>query len=229
MGTVIVLTSGGIDSCVLAGIAGQTQTLALLHVDYRHQARQPERRAYERMIKHFQPRHSLVMEVDAFKQIDGCALVDPRVSIEHPGEFSSQLPRTYLPFGFPIFWSLAAAWAQTINAQTIYFGGAEDYGLKVPAYGKIEPAIDREVVQLFNYILQKVAPAGQKIALEMPLLNMKRPEILHLARQLKAPLDLTWSCYRGGPGACMQCYRCQARQQSFQSAGLPDPGESKKA
>ncbi|MFA5864054.1 MAG: 7-cyano-7-deazaguanine synthase [Phycisphaerae bacterium] len=223
MSTVVVLTSGGIDSCVLASMAAQNNQLALLHIDYRQQARQQERKAFDQMVRHYQPKHSLVVEMDYLKQIGGCGLVDPRYAIENPTDFSNQLPRTYLPFGFPAFWSIAAGWAQTINAQTIYFGGSEDYNLKVPAYGKIEPSLDHEVVQSFNYMLQKVAPLGQKIALELPLLNMSRMEILYLARQLQTPLELTWSCYRAGPNPCKECYRCVARQQSFKAANMPDP------
>ncbi len=224
MATVIVLTSGGIDSCVLASIAAQNNQLALLFIDYNQQAGPQEKIAFEKMVKHFKPRHSLAVKLDHFKQIGTCALVDPRYNIENPAEFSNQLPRTYLPFGFPTFWSVAAAWAQTINAQTIYFGGSEDYNLpKIPAYAKLEPAIDREIVQLFNYMVQKVAPTGQKITLELPFLNTRRAEIIALARQLKSPLDLTWSCYRPGPNPCQQCYRCIVRQQSFRAANVVDP------
>jgi 7-cyano-7-deazaguanine synthase len=227
MPTIIVLTSGGIDSAVLAAMAAQNNQLALLHIDYRHQAASKERAAFDQMVKHFQPKYSLVTELNLFKQIGGCSLVDPKFNIENITEFGSQLPKTYLQFGFPAFWSIAAAWAQTINAQTIYFGGSEDYGLKLPAYGRIEPSLDREVVQLFNYLLQKVAPPGQKITLELPLFNMKRMEVLLLAKQLKAPLDLTWSCYRPGPNPCMQCYKCAARQQAFRAAALQDPLDRK--
>lgn len=223
MGTVIVLTSGGIDSCVLAAVAAQANTLALLHVDYHHQARQRERTAFDKLVQHFQPKHSRVIDLAVFEEIGGCGLVDPHYPIEGPSDFSNQLPRTYLPFGFPVFWSLAAAWAQAINAQTIQFGGSEDYRLPLPAYGKIEPAIDREVVQLFNYLLWKVAPPGQKITFEMPFLNTSRAEILQLARQVKAPLELTWSCFRSGPGPCHECYRCRTRRQGFVAANVPDP------
>jgi len=228
MGTVVVLASGGIDSCVLASMAAQNNQLALLYVDYFQQAGSRERAAFDQWVKYFNPKYYLVVQTDHFKKIGCCGLVDSRYTIENPQEFTNQLPKTYLPFGFPTFWSLAAGWAQTLNAQTIYFGGSEDYGLKVPAYGKIEPAIDRETVLLFNYMLQKVAPAGQKIALELPFLNMKRTEIFQLAKQLKSPLELTWSCYRQGPNPCQQCYRCIVRQQSFKAAAIQDPLESKK-
>jgi 7-cyano-7-deazaguanine synthase len=227
MATVIVLTSGGIDSAVLAAMAAQNNQLALLYIDYRQQAGAKERAAFDQMVKHFQPKHSLVVDLNLYKQIGGCALVDPKFNIENPNEFSNQMPRTYLQFGFPLFWSVASAWAQTINAQTIYFGGSEDYGLKVPPYGRIEPAVDGEVVQLFNYILQKVAPAGQKITLEMPLLNQKRLDVIQLGKQLKAPFEFTWSCYRQGPNPCMQCYKCAARQHSFRLAMVPDPLDRK--
>jgi len=228
MGMAVILNSGGIDSCVLASIAAQTYQLAFLHVDYQHLARERERKAFDKQVQFFQPKHTMVLALEHFKQIGGCGLVDPKYSLESLSDFGNQLPRSYLPFGFPLLWSLAAGWAQTLGAQVIYFGGSEDYGLKVPAYGKIEPSIDREVIQLFNFMLHKVAPPGLKINLELPLLAMKRSEILNLAQHLKSPLERTWSCYRQGPNPCMQCYRCQTRQQSFKAAGLTDPLEAKR-
>jgi 7-cyano-7-deazaguanine synthase len=224
MAEVIVLVSGGIDSCVLCSVAAQEDQLALLHVDYHQRAREKERNAFEKFCLAFKPKHRLIAELPYFEQLGGCALVDRKQSVEAFTELgTTQLPRTYLPFGLPAFWSVAAAWAQVIGAQRIYCGGAEDYDVQLPAYAKLEPAIDGEAVQAFNYLLQKVVRPGQKIDFQMPFYNLTRAEILKLANQLSTPLELTWSCLEGGANPCQQCYRCLVRRNGFRSASMIDP------
>jgi 7-cyano-7-deazaguanine synthase len=196
-------------------MAAQNHQLAMLHVAYNQQAAAMEKDAFEKMVKHFKPKLAMLVRLDHFKQIGGCSLVDPKLSIETIAELAGQRPQTWLAFGLETFWSVAASWAMKIGAQTIYCGGSEDYGLSMPENRKLEPSIDREMIQLFNCMLKKVAYADQKITLELPFLTMKRMEMLQLASQLKSPLNLTWSCYKGGPEPCGQCYRCQIRRQGF--------------
>ncbi len=223
MALVVLLTSGGIDSCVLASVASQNHQLAMLHITYNQHAAELEKDAFEKQVKHFKPRYAMISRFDHFKQIGGSSLVDPKLSIETIFEIGLQRPQTYLPFGMPTFWSVAASWALTIKAQSIYCGGSEDYGLALPAYNKLEPSIDREMIQLFNCMVQKVVSPEHKITLELPFLTMKRMEIIQLAHQLKSPLELTWSCYKSGLSPCRQCYRCQLRQQGFIGVNEKDP------
>jgi 7-cyano-7-deazaguanine synthase len=223
MALVVLLTSGGIDSCLLASVASQNHQLAMLHIAYNQQAANLEKEAFEKMVKYFKPKYAMIAKLDHFKQMGGCSLVDPKLPIEAISEIGSQRMQSWLAFGLPTFWSVAASWAMTINAQAIYCGGSEDYGLPVPGYAKIEPSIDREMIQLFNCMLQKVALPDRKIALELPFLTMKRMEMIQLARQLKSPLELAWSCYKPGPAPCRQCYKCQIRQQGFLACNQKDP------
>ena len=40
---------------------------------------------------------------------------------------------------------------------------------------------------------------------------------------LKAPLDLTWSCYQNEDAACGVCDSCALRLRGFQQADIDDP------
>jgi 7-cyano-7-deazaguanine synthase len=41
--------------------------------------------------------------------------------------------------------------------------------------------------------------------------------------ELKAPLHLTWSCYKNEDVACGRCDSCVLRLKGFRLAGVPDP------
>ena len=52
---------------------------------------------------------------------------------------------------------------------------------------------------------------------------MKKSEIVKKAIELKAPLELSWSCYKNEDRACGKCDSCMLRLKGFHEAGLIDP------
>jgi 7-cyano-7-deazaguanine synthase len=57
----------------------------------------------------------------------------------------------------------------------------------------------------------------------LPLAEMNRKQIISLAMELKAPIELTWSCHREGTVHCGTCYSCMQRLEAFEDLGLKDP------
>ena len=55
-----------------------------------------------------------------------------------------------------------------------------------------------------------------------PLVDMSKAEIVRLGTELGAPLDLTWSCYRGEARPCGSCDACVLRAWGFAAAGEED-------
>jgi 7-cyano-7-deazaguanine synthase len=64
---------------------------------------------------------------------------------------------------------------------------------------------------------------GVDIAIEAPIIHMSKADIVRHAIDLGAPLELTWSCYRGAAQPCGACDSCLLRAEGFASAGVPDP------
>ena len=64
-------------------------------------------------------------------------------------------------------------------------------------------------------------PFGHEIA--TPLIEMSKADIVRLALEVGAPLESTWSCYRGGPAPCGGCDSCVLRAKGFAEAGVTDP------
>jgi 7-cyano-7-deazaguanine synthase len=61
------------------------------------------------------------------------------------------------------------------------------------------------------------------MAIETPIIQMSKKEIVQLGLRLKAPLELTWSCYQAGNVPCGRCDSCVLRAKGFQEAGVTDP------
>ncbi len=64
---------------------------------------------------------------------------------------------------------------------------------------------------------------GKGMRVEAPLLRMSKAEIVREAVRLEGPLELTWSCYKGGTKACGRCDSCHAAPRGFRKAGVVDP------
>jgi 7-cyano-7-deazaguanine synthase len=66
---------------------------------------------------------------------------------------------------------------------------------------------------------------GNLIKIETPLINLTKAEIIKKGMELNAPLELTWSCYKGKEKACGKCDSCLLRLKGFREAGYEDPIE----
>lgn len=47
------------------------------------------------------------------------------------------------------------------------------------------------------------------ISIRTPLRGMTKGTVHDEAKRLEVPVDLTWSCYRGGPNPCGKCASCR--------------------
>ena len=70
---------------------------------------------------------------------------------------------------------------------------------------------------------QKRGVEGDPIAIRTPLIECTKEQIVRLGVEHDAPLQLTWSCYRGGLRPCGTCDACDLRARGFAAAGIDDP------
>ena len=61
------------------------------------------------------------------------------------------------------------------------------------------------------------------ITIDMPLVDMKKSQIVTEALKLDVPLEHTWSCYKNEDLACGICDSCRLRLRGFELAGKKDP------
>jgi 7-cyano-7-deazaguanine synthase len=79
-----------------------------------------------------------------------------------------------------------------------------------------------EYYRAFNEVIRAGTREGQ-IEIVTPLIGLRKAQIVRLGLELKAPLELTWSCYSRSDRACGTCESCQLRQRAFEAAGCVDP------
>ncbi len=213
----VCLVSGGMDSCVTAAIANdETKELAFLHVSYGQRTENRERRAFEEIADHYSVKQRLVVSLEHLAKIGGSSLTDKSLSVTSANLSRHGIPTSYVPFRNAHMLSVAASWAEVIDAKYIYIGAvAEDSS----GYPDCRP----EFYEAFQQAITIGTKPETQIEIKTPVIAMKKSQIVELGQKLNAPFELTWSCYKQSEEACGDCDSCALRLRAFREAGVRDP------
>lgn len=211
----VVLLSGGMDSCVCAALAARDHEVAALHISYGQRTEQRELRSFTTICDRLGIRDRLAVRNEALRAIGGSALTDERIAVPESHLAGEDIPVTYVPFRNAHFLSVAVSWAEVLGASKIYIGAVEQDS---SGYPDCRPAYYRA----FNEVIKAGTKEGG-IEVVTPLIALRKSEIVRLGLELRAPLDLTWSCYSREDRACGVCDSCVLRLRAFQEAGVADP------
>ena len=141
-------------------------------------------------------------------------------NIAVPQRATQGIPLTYVPARNTIMLSLALAWAEVLQAQSIFIGvNAVDYS----GYPDCRPEYIAAFEQMAN-LATKAAVEGKHLTLHTPLLHLSKSEIIQLGLKLGVDYSETVSCYQAdGEGrACAICDSCRLRRAGFKAAGVAD-------
>ncbi|MGB9203214.1 MAG: 7-cyano-7-deazaguanine synthase QueC [Terriglobales bacterium] len=215
----VVLLSGGMDSCVCAALAARDHQSAALHVSYGQRTEQRERRSFESICDRLGIRDRLLVRNEALHAIGGSALTDQNIAVPEAhgigASSAAGVPVTYVPFRNAHFLAVAVSWAEVLGAEKVYIGAVEPDS---SGYPDCRP----EYYRAFNEVVRAGTKEGS-IRVVTPLIAMRKREIVTLGLELKAPFDLTWSCYQRVDRACGVCDSCVLRFRAFREAGAEDP------
>ncbi len=215
----VVTLSGGMDSAVCATLAVREKGaphVAALHVSYGQRTEAREQRAFTEICERLGIQRRLMVRNQALSQIGGSALTDATLAVPEAGpEIGAHVPITYVPFRNAHFLAVAVSWAEVLGAPEIFIGAvAQDSS----GYPDCRP----EYYEAFNRLIQAGTKAGN-IRIKTPLIALKKLEIVQLGLELRAPFELTWSCYSREDRACGICESCALRRRAFEAAGTADP------
>lgn len=213
----VVLTSGGMDSCVTVALAAQEcEELAMLHISYGQRTEKRELKAFNDIADFYGCRRRLTTSIAHLAQIGGSSLTDNSIEISQADLESKEIPTSYVPFRNSHLLSIATSWAEVIHAERIYIGAvAEDSS----GYPDCRP----EFYQAFNKVIELGTRPETRIKIFTPVIDMRKSEIVLKGVELGAPLHLSWSCYKNEDAACGLCDSCALRLRGFKEAGLKDP------
>ncbi|MBA1432460.1 MAG: 7-cyano-7-deazaguanine synthase QueC [Epsilonproteobacteria bacterium] len=212
----VCIMSGGMDSTLAAYMMKeQGYDIIAVHFNYDQRTQQKELACFEAIAKALHVKEKYILDLDFFKQLGASALTDSAIEVP-TGGIEEGVPVTYVPFRNGIFLSMAAAIAEKEAAAVIAIGVVEEDSSGYP-----------DCREAYIEAMQKAINLGTKdetnITIKMPLVHLKKSEIVKEALLLDVPLALTWSCYKNEEKACGVCDSCRLRLNGFEKAGVKDP------
>ena len=214
----VCIMSGGMDSTLAAyTMKAQRHEIIAVHFNYVQRTQRKELEAFRAVAETLGYVQRYEIDLDFFSKIGASALTDPSIDVP-TGGLEPGIPVTYVPFRNGIFLSIAAAVAEKEGAGTIAIGVVEEDSSGYP-----------DCREAYIEAMQHAVNLGTKdetnLSIAMPLVHLKKEQIVGEAIRYGVPLELTWSCYSSEEKACGVCDSCRLRLKGFALAGVEDPVE----
>lgn len=212
----VCIISGGMDSALGAKIAQKEgYDIIALHFNYGQLTEKRELESFRKISKKLEVIERYEIDLEFFKQIGASALIDS--SLEVPtGGVGEGVPITYVPFRNGIFLSIATALAEKHGAEALFIGVVEEDS---SGYPDCRSSYIKSMENSINLGTRDET----ELEIKMPLVDMKKSQIVQKSIELDVPLEDTWSCYKNEYIACGICDSCRLRLNGFEKAGVVDP------
>jgi len=214
-----VLLSGGLDSCVLA--AHVKARVPYLEAITFHYGSTHETREYKAAIEVAEklkiPISAIKIPKEYFTGGESALMGEGFIPVGEY-EFETGPSNTVVPGRNLLFLAIASARALATGGGAVYIAvHATDH--MTWAYPDCSPEA------IGGFTAAEYAASYHKVRVSAPFMEMTKTDIVKLAGKMdpRPPLDLTWSCYRGGDVSCGTCPTCLERRYAFTHAGFIDP------
>ncbi len=230
------LLSGGLDSATAFAKAlkelSPSHSLALTVIYGQTHKREVE--SAKAIASFYKVPHVTVDLSNVYNEIESSALLSGNI----PDALSLEkgvVPSTYVPQRNLILISIASAFLEKLLIQHGETEGAisvgfhqTDYSLNEPVYPDTRPEFVKPLEKAINEgssVVYNAHVRGRRarIMIYAPFINLRKSDVVREAVKLGVPLELTWTCYKGGSRPCGRCPACVTRLRAFMEAGVPDP------
>lgn len=213
----LVSLSGGLDSTtLLARYASMGYRLLAVSVDYCQRHGPRELAAARQVASHYDAEHLVLDLREIGGLLSGSALTDTGVDVPSGHYAWKNMAVTVVPNRNAIIANVLAGIGVARGADLVALGmHAGDHA--------VYPDCRPQFLAALQQLVQVANDGYRPPQVEGPFIAMTKTEIVTLGAQLGAPLELTWSCYRGGEQHCGVCGTCYERREAFTDAGVPDP------
>ncbi|MBC7101185.1 MAG: 7-cyano-7-deazaguanine synthase QueC [Methanobacteriales archaeon] len=215
----ISILSGGLDSTVATVKFAEKYDIHAITFDYGQRSAMMEIEASKIISKTYGFKHH-VIKLPWLGKLGGSALTTKnRIPKPTMDELESDVAKetarmVWVPGRNLVFTSIGAAYADAIDARAIIVGWDKEEA-------RTFPDNSWRFLRAFNKLLELGVLADVKV--EAPLIDYTKKEIVEEGHRLKAPLEVTYSCYEGGRLHCGLCESCMRRKRAFKFAGIEDP------
>ena len=213
----ISVFSGGLDCTVATCVYDKTHEIHAITFDYGQKAFEQELKASEEICKKMGWAHE-VIELDWLGKISSSSLntseeivevsIDDLDDLEKSSETASNV---WVPARNTVFTSIALSYAESLGAKIIIVGWNGEEGATFPDNSK-------EYLNEFNELIGVGSP--EKIRIEAPAIDLNKEEIVELGIEVGAPMELSYSCYKGESKPCGVCESCVRRNRAFEKLGI---------
>ena len=211
---VVVLCSGGMDSVsALYRAKTEHQVVAALSFNYgsKHTPREiPFAKLHADLLG---IRHQ-VINLDFIDKLFTSALLASGGDIPEGHYQADNMKQTVVPFRNAIMLSIAAGWAESLEAE----------GLVIAAHSgdhAIYPDCREAFMKAMGEAIKEGTYAGVKLL--RPFIAMNKGSIVLEGVKYGVDFGKTYSCYKGGEVHCGKCGTCVERREAFLDAHVIDP------
>jgi len=160
-------------------------------------------------------RHQII-NLDFIDKLFNSALLSSGGEIPEGHYQAENMKQTVVPFRNAIMLSIAAGWAESLEAE----------GLVIAAHSgdhAIYPDCREAFMKAMADTIREGTYAGIKLL--RPFIDLNKGAIVTVGVKHGVDFSKTYSCYKGGAIHCGKCGTCVERREAFIDAHIPDPTE----
>lgn len=213
----ISVMSGGLDCTVATSVYDKDYEIHAITFNYGQKAAEQEIIASRKICEKMGWSHEVV-DLAWLAQISNSSLNTsediPEVTeddLDNLDKSSETASNVWVPARNTVFTSIALSYAESIGAEIIIVGWNGEEGETFPDNSK-------EYLEEFNELIDVGSP--DKIRIEAPAIDLNKEEIVELGIEVGAPMELSYSCYKGEEKPCGVCESCMRRKRAFKKMGL---------
>ncbi|AEG19026.1 7-cyano-7-deazaguanine synthase QueC [Methanobacterium paludis] len=215
----ITVLSGGLDSTVATSYFNDEYEIHALTFDYGQWSAEREIESAKTVCEKLNIKHT-VLNLPWLSKLGGSALTSneeiPELKadeLDNKEVCDETARKVWVPGRNIVFTAIATSFAEAEGAQIIIVGWDLEEAATFPDNSK-------EFLNAFNNVLE--IGSIDNIKIEAPVIDMNKKGIVELGKQVGAPMDLSYSCYKGGKEHCGVCESCMRRKRAFQESGIED-------
>ena len=221
----ITVLSGGLDSTVATSVYMDNYDIHALTFDYGQHSLKKELESSKQICEKLNITQT-VIKLDWLNDISNSTLTTdkslPQLKDDNldDKEFCDNTAKSvWVPGRNTVFTSIALSYAESMDASIIIVGWDYEEAVTFPDNSK-------EYLNSFNQLIRN--GSFQDIKVKAPLINMNKAEIVKKGYEINAPMDLSYSCYKGENNHCGICESCLRRKRAFKQVNITDPTQYNK-